>query len=55
MKSALSFIMTITFVVGLAMPNSAQANKYADTLTIFKKSEAVQPFLRNAYGYAVFP
>jgi lipid-binding SYLF domain-containing protein len=55
LKGFFSFIMTITVMVGLAMPNSALANKYVDTLTIFKKSEAVQPFFRNAYGYAVFP
>ncbi len=55
MKGFFAFIITVTVVVGLAMPNAAQANKYADTLTIFKKSEAVQAFFRNSYGYAVFP
>lgn len=37
------------------MSNPAQANKYADTVTNFKKSEVVQSFFKNAYGYAVFP
>jgi lipid-binding SYLF domain-containing protein len=31
------------------------ADKYDDTIAVFKKSEAVQPFFENAYGYAVFP
>ncbi len=33
----------------------ALADKYSDTADVFKKSEAVQPFFKNAYGYAVFP
>ena len=45
----------VVVAVGLASANIAQANKYADTLTIFKKSEAVQSFFKNSYGYAVFP
>ena len=55
MKGVLSFIMTNMFVVLLAMPGAAHANKYSETLTIFKKSDAVQSFFRNSYGYAVFP
>ena len=31
------------------------ADKYDDTIAVFKKSEAVQPFFENAYGFAVFP
>jgi len=48
-------ILLITVMLGLSISNSAQASKYADTVTIFKKSEVVQSFLKNAYGYAVFP
>ena len=55
LKEFRSITMLVAVVVGLALPNIAQANKYADTLTIFKKSEAVQSFFRNSYGYAVFP
>jgi lipid-binding SYLF domain-containing protein len=34
---------------------SAWADKYADTIDIYRKSEAVQPFFKSACGYAVFP
>lgn len=33
----------------------AQADDYAATINLFKKSPAVKPFFGNAYGYAVFP
>lgn len=35
--------------------NLAQADEYANTVEVFKKSPAVQPFFESAYGYAVFP
>ena len=35
--------------------NLAQADNYSNTIEVFKKSQAVQPFFKNAYGYAVFP
>jgi lipid-binding SYLF domain-containing protein len=55
MKRSRFFIMLITVLVALSLPNPAQADKFTDTLDIFKKSESVQPFLKSAYGYAVFP
>lgn len=45
-------IMTILLV---ALSGPALADKYTDTIDIYKKSEAVQPFFKSAYGYAVFP
>ena len=35
--------------------NLAQADNFSNTIEVFKKSPAVQPFFKNAYGYAVFP
>jgi hypothetical protein len=35
--------------------NLAHADSYSNTMEVFKKSPAVQPFFENAYGYAVFP
>lgn len=35
--------------------NQAQAESFSDTIAVFQKSPAVQPFCENAYGYAVFP
>ena len=34
---------------------SAQADSYAKTIEVFQKSTEVQPFFKNAYGYALFP
>jgi len=50
-------ITTLFFAIVLAMAlaTSAQADKFSDTIAVFKKSEAVKPFFDNAYGYAVFP
>ena len=31
------------------------ADEYDGTIALFRKSQAVQPFFENAYGYAVFP
>jgi lipid-binding SYLF domain-containing protein len=45
----------IAFTLVLALVNPAQADKYTDTIAVYKKSDAVQPFFKNAYGYAVFP
>ena len=47
---ALSFM--VIFVLNFS--NMAQADSYSNTIEVFKKSPAVQPFLKKAYGYAVF-
>ena len=48
-------VLLIALVLALALSNPAQADKFTDTIDVFKKSESVQPFFKNAYGYAVFP
>ena len=48
-------ILMIMFILALALANPVQADKFTDTINVFKKSESVQPFFKNAYGYAVFP
>ncbi|MGD9277697.1 MAG: hypothetical protein PVG37_03875 [Desulfobacterales bacterium] len=55
MKRSGFFILLITVMVALGVSNPAQADKFLDTIDTFKKSEAVRPFLKSAYGYAVFP
>ena len=52
-RIALISLMATILVVILSGP--AMADKYANTISVFKKSDAVQPFFKNAYGYAVFP
>lgn len=39
----------------LAFSNPVYADSYSATLSIFKKSKVVHPFLKSAYGYALFP
>ena len=48
-------VVLIVVVAALILSSPAHADKFADTINVFKKSEAVQPFFKNAYGYAVFP
>jgi hypothetical protein len=55
MKRSRFFILLITVMVVLSLSTPALADKFTDTIDIFKKSEAVQPFFKSAYGYAVFP
>ena len=48
-------VMLIVVVAAFILSSPAHADKFTDTINVFKKSEAVQPFFKNAYGYAVFP
>ena len=51
-KKITFLILTVLFFT-FAAP--VMADSYADTISNFKKSPAVQPFFHNSYGYAVFP
>lgn len=44
-----ALLLTLT----LAAP--AQADRFSRAIAVFNKSEAVQTFFQNSYGYAVFP
>ena len=55
MKTYRFSIMLIMVMLALALSNPAQADKFTDTIDIYKKSGSVQPFFEGAYGYAVFP
>ena len=48
-------VVLIMVMASLIFSSPAYADKFTDTIDIYKKSEAVQPFFKNAYGYAVFP
>ena len=39
----------------ISFTGAAHADNFSNTIAEFKKSPAVQPFFKNAYGYAVFP
>jgi lipid-binding SYLF domain-containing protein len=55
MKRSCFFIMLVAAAMTLTLSNTAHADKFTDTLNIFKKSEVVRPFFKSAYGYAIFP
>ncbi|MDH3837488.1 MAG: lipid-binding SYLF domain-containing protein [Desulfobacteraceae bacterium] len=48
-------VVFILVVAALMLSSPAYADKYTDTINVFKKSQVVKPFFKNAYGYAVFP
>ena len=48
-------IVTLTAIMAMALSIPAMADSYTDTIAVYKKSSAVQPFFKSSYGYAVFP
>lgn len=48
---ALFFVLVLT----VAWIAPAHADKFTDTIGIYKKSPAVTPFFKKCYGYVVFP
>ncbi len=55
MKPIRFAFMSTMLVLTLSFTNSVLADRFADTIDVYKMSEAVQPFFKSAYGYAVFP
>jgi len=49
-RIAVIFLITLPFTLA-----QAGEDKYAESLAEFKKSAVVQKFLKDAYGYALFP
>jgi lipid-binding SYLF domain-containing protein len=48
-------VVSVLAVAAMVWSNPAHADKYSNTTEIYKKSEAVQPFFKDAHGYVVFP
>ncbi len=55
MRSFRFCVLTAVVIGAMIFSGSALADSYSNTIEVFKKSPAVQPFFANAYGYAVFP
>ena len=49
------FRSVLALVAMLAITSVASANKYVDTIELFKKAGESSKFFPSAYGYAVFP
>ncbi|BBO67533.1 hypothetical protein DSCA_14630 [Desulfosarcina alkanivorans] len=55
MKAIRWFVIPVALILGVSVFTPAHADKFTNTIDVFKKSSAVQPFFKNCYGYAVFP
>lgn len=53
-KVALVSLLTLALIVPL-LAGAAEVKDDSSTISVFKSSPTVQPFFKNAYGYAVFP
>jgi lipid-binding SYLF domain-containing protein len=47
--------LPLSLIISLFLLTPAHADRYQETIEVFQKSKAVQPFFANNYGYAVFP
>lgn len=55
MKTIFGALVITALLTMTPFQNDAWSDAYTETVEIYKKSEAVQPFFKNSYGYAVFP
>lgn len=55
MRTITTILLVLTFMVTTGFGSPALADDYSKTISVYKQSEAVQPFFDNCYGYAVFP
>ena len=45
----------VMIVLIFTISSASAAEDYSSTINVFKQSPPVQPYFKNAYGYAVFP
>jgi len=55
MKTFYIVMLSVMMIMMSNFSNLARADNYSNTIELFQKSPAVQPFFKNCYGYAVFP
>lgn len=48
-------LLVLSFLLLAGSGASAFADSYSKTLSMFKQYDAVKPFFKDSYGYAVFP
>lgn len=49
------FAAIVAIMMVVLFAGTVHADSFSNTIEVYKKSPAVQPFFENAYGYAVFP
>jgi lipid-binding SYLF domain-containing protein len=55
MRMVRFYSLLVVVFIALISAGPAHADSYSNTIEVFRKSKAVQPFFNNAYGYVVFP
>jgi lipid-binding SYLF domain-containing protein len=55
MKNLTCSLIALMIVLAFNTPQAESSDNFAGTIATFKQSPQVQPFFKNAYGYAVFP
>ena len=55
MKPSRLIVFPVILLMAVAWGTSAYADKFTDTIDIYKKSPSVKPFFEKSYGYVVFP
>jgi lipid-binding SYLF domain-containing protein len=55
MKILKTSLFVAAFLLIAGSSSQVFADSYSKAVSVFKQSEAVQPFFKNCYGYAVFP
>ena len=55
MKPFRLIVFPVILLMAVAWGTSAHADKFTDTIDIYKKSPSVKPFFEKSYGYVVFP
>lgn len=48
-------VLISLLMLALLVPLAAGADDYSSAISVFNSSPNVQPFFKNAYGYALFP
>jgi len=48
-------MLLVAIICVLCLSTTSMADKYTNTIQVFKKAEATQPFFKSAYAFAVFP
>ena len=55
MKPFRLIVFPVILLLAVVWGTSAHADKFTDTIDIYKKSPSVKPFFEKSYGYVVFP
>jgi lipid-binding SYLF domain-containing protein len=55
LKASIFLTILIALAIIFGAVNSTLADSFSETIAIYQKSDVAKPFIKSAYGYAVFP